>query len=402
MLTLFRNAWQRHPLKFLLCLEWVLLVIVALTELPMVGVMALPRRLGVLWLGLFGLTWMGLYLPQVRSSRLSHRQLYTLLELVLVVVTTLVGGSRLFSLLLIIVVMRNCLLLEGQLRNGVTLFAFGFSVLTWWYRWFAYYSPTTLVAEQLVRIFLFSVTLLSGLVMLFLQLLVTAILAERSSREQLALANQQLRDYALQVEALATAQERNRIAREIHDALGHSLTVFNLHLDAALQLWRTDPQEAHGLLVEAKQVAATTLQEVRQSVAELRADPLAGQLLSRAIQGLCDDFQRGTGIQPHYTCPEFLELPQSIKLALYRIVQESLTNICKYAQASQVSIQVRQEAGQLMVTITDDGQGFDPQTNTTGFGLQGMRERTLGLGGEWQLHSSPGRGCKIQVKLLIS
>jgi signal transduction histidine kinase len=394
-----RQIWDDHPLKFLLCLEWVLLLCAYLVELPPMQLVAIPRHQGVLWVGLFGFTILGLVLPKIRNRPVSHRQLYTVFELILVLVITWIGGARLFSLLGVIVVMRNCLLLEGQWRNGVTLLAFGFGLFAWTYRLQVYFGPLTGLSPNLLRIILFSVTLLSGLVMLFLQLLVTAVLAERQSQQQLAAANQQLRQYALQVEELAIVQERNRIAREIHDALGHSLTVFNLHLDAALQLWQAEPQEARELLVEARQVAAKTLNEVRQSVSSLRSDPLAEQTLEAALKELCQEFQRATGIQPHLQLQLYdqSELPLALKMALYRIVQEALTNICKYAQASQVEIRLEQLEHKLQLWVKDNGQGFDAQLNTTGYGLQGMRERSLALGGSLRIQTSPGQGCEIWV-----
>jgi signal transduction histidine kinase len=394
-----RLVWDAHPLKFLLGLEWVLLLCTFAIELPLIQLVAIPRHPSVLWVGLIGFAILGLALPQIRNRQLGHRQFYTVLELILVLTISWVGGARLFSLLWVIVVMRNCLILEGQYCNWVTLLAFGLSWITWSYRLQVYFGPMTGLSPSLLRVILASVTLLSGLVMLFLHLLVTAILAERQSQEKLAAVNQQLRQYALQVEELAIVQERNRIAREIHDALGHSLMVFNLHLNAALQLWQADPQEARELLIEARQVAAKTLQEVRQSVSSLRSDPLAEQTLQGAVAGLCEEFQRATGIQPQFNLhlQTQAELPLATKVAFYRIIQEALTNICKYAHASQVEICLEQHDRELLFYVRDNGQGFDPRTNTTGFGLQGMKERSLGLGGSLQLLTSPGQGCEIRV-----
>jgi signal transduction histidine kinase len=419
---IYHNIWSQHPLKFLLCLEWVLLCVVAGVEIPPVSLLAIPRHPGVLWLGLLIFSSMGLYLPRIIKRWFRQRLIYTCLELFVVMLVTWIGGARLFSILLVIVVMRNCLLLDASSRSFVTFLAFSLSSLTLGYR-LQSYAPQTPIHPDLSRIFMFSMILLSGLAMLFLQLLVTAILRERQSREQLAIANQQLRQYALQVETLAIEQERNRIAREIHDALGHSLTVFNLHLDAALRLWNSDPQEAKSLLVEARQVAAGTLKEVRQSVSTLRADPLAGQTLPTILAGLCEDLRRATGITPVLQInglealeayPDQPDSLQALKIATYRIIQEALTNICKYAQATQVEIGINigvditaekqspVQGQRLLISINDNGQGFDPQHNTTGFGLQGMRERTLALGGDFQLKTGPGQGCEIRVTLPIS
>lgn len=245
-----------------------------------------------------------------------------------------------------------------------------------------------------LRLIWLSTSLLVGLVLVFLQLLLMAAIAEAKSREQLAIAHAKLRQYALEVETLATVQERNRIAREIHDSLGHSLTAFNLHLEAALRMLRSHPKEAEKLLLEAKQLGKTALNDVRQSVAALRSDPLEGQSLAEAIAGLATDCQRMIGVRPMCTIQVDRPLPASLKTATYRIVQEALTNLCKYSAATQVTITVVL-THQLMVLVADNGKGFDPRQNTTGFGLQGMRERTQALGGTFELTAALGRGCQI-------
>jgi signal transduction histidine kinase len=231
--------------------------------------------------------------------------------------------------------------------------------------------------------------------LLFLQLLVNAILAERQSREQLALANAQLRQYALRIEDIATLQERNRIAREIHDSLGHALTVLNLHLEAALKLQQSDPEAATEFLADAKQLGSTALEEVRRSVAALRCDPLQGQTLADAIASLTDEFQRSTGISPQCHLEQQSALPPEVKTAVYRIVQEALTNIYKYAEASEVKVELTATASELHLIVADNGKGFDRDRNTTGFGLAGMRERTLALGGHFEIVTAPGAGCQI-------
>jgi len=212
----------------------------------------------------------------------------------------------------------------------------------------------------------------------------------------------QLRQYALQIEDIATLQERNRIAREIHDSLGHSLTVFNLHLEAALRLLDSEPTEAKELLREAKQLGSVALQEVRQSVRALRADPLQGKSLEVAIAGLIEDFYRSTSLLPRVEI-EILSSPSpEIKTAVYRIIQEALTNICKYAEATTVTISAIADRGELRLEIADNGKGFDPAENTTGFGLAGMRERTLALGGEFAIASAVGQGCQVMANIPLA
>lgn len=239
--------------------------------------------------------------------------------------------------------------------------------------------------------------LVFGLVILFLHLLVDAALKERQGQEQLTAANDRLRQYALRVEELATVQERDRIARDIHDSLGHSLTVYGIHLEAALRLLRSNPTKAEALLLEVKQLNSKTLQEVRQSVTALRSDPLRERSLTAAIADLVTEFQRSTDIPP--TCIIQLKSPlfRELSVVIYRIVQESLTNICKYATATEVSVSIVQSATHLQVSIQDNGKGFELSQNTTGFGLQGMQERTLALSGQLEIITAPNQGCLMNV-----
>ncbi len=384
---------KTHPFPFLLHLEWLLLAIVIVTEVASVGVYDLPRSpvLSLVCLAIF--TVMGLWLPFSKPGRI----VYTGVELALILLVSFPGGITLFALLYIVLVIRNCVLFSYQedpsrLSFWITGIAFGLCVFTQLHR-FRRFSLPNGIAERVSYLWL-SAPLLVGLVILFLHLLVGAMLAERKSREKLAATNVQLREYALKIEQLAIVQERNRIAREIHDSLGHSLIVFNLHLEAAMRLMSSDPEEAKDLLMEAKQVSATALQEVRQSVSALRTDPLQGRSLTTVIQLLIDDFQRSTGIVPLCKIQINQPLSGTIQLAVYRIVQEALTNICKYAEATQVSIHLGTSLD-LKLMIQDNGKGFDIHQNITGFGLRGMEERTLSQLGKFKVISTPGNGCQI-------
>jgi signal transduction histidine kinase len=222
-----------------------------------------------------------------------------------------------------------------------------------------------------------------------------SMVAERQSRDKLAIANEKLRQYALRIENQAILQERNRIARDIHDSLGHSLTALNIQLETALKLWQSNPEKAKAFLTRAKDLGSQSLQEVRQSVSAMRSDPVQGRSLEAAIASLAEELQRSTGIKP--TCSLHLErpLPAEVHTAAYRIVQEALTNIFKYAFATRVKIQLQATSDELQLIVEDNGRGFNVEANTTGFGLQGMRERTLALGGQLAIDSKPGNGSRI-------
>lgn len=379
-------------LPLLMTLEWVLLSIVAIAQILVVLVNARPILLITNGLGLGIFAALGL----IASRRWSAKPIYTIAEFGLSFALGLLGNIPLPTLLFIVLVIRNCVLWEGQSRAIVTGLAFLGCLFVQTYRLF---NQDLLVRVPINRIGAVWVGffLVFGLVILFLHLLVDAALKERQGQEQLAAANARLRQYALRVEELATVQERNRIARDIHDSLGHSLTVFGIHLEAALRLLRSDPAKAETLLLEIKQLNSKTLQEVRQSVTALRSDPLQERSLSDAIAALSEEFQRSTGILPASIMQLKHPLSHELNVAIYRIVQESLTNIRKYAAATKVSIAIVQSATHLQVTVEDNGKGFELCQNTTGFGLQGMQERTLALAGRLEIVTAPDRGCCINV-----
>jgi signal transduction histidine kinase len=384
---------KSHPLRFLLRLEWVVLGVLALIEIPAIEIAQLPRMPILNLFGIILFVGLGLRLPK----RFSTKLLYLLLEIGLVLILAWVGGVRLFQVLFLVIVMRNCTLFEGLTSAVFTGVVFSLYAITQLHR-LSYTLPAAGFLWDRVGLAWLSLLLLFGLIVLFLQLLVSAVLQERQGREQLAIAHDRLRQYALKIEDQATLQERNRIAREIHDSLGHSLTVFNLHVEAALRLLETDPAETKALLIEAKQTGSQALREVRQSVSTLRSDLLQGRSLSVALSDLCADFQRSTGILPisQMQIPESLSEP--LKITMYRIVQEALTNICKHAHATQVTIIIEPKLdfeNSLQITIQDNGQGFDLNQAIVGFGLQGMQERVNALIGTLQILTAPQQGCQI-------
>ncbi|MES1026584.1 response regulator [Gloeocapsa sp. BRSZ] len=200
------------------------------------------------------------------------------------------------------------------------------------------------------------------------------------------------------IEEMATLEERNRIARDIHDSLGHSLVALNIQMETALTLWQQDPDTAYTFLAEAKQLGSQALSAVRQSVSEIRSDPLQGQTLEIAIAALVQNFHHTTGILPECCIDLSQPLSSVLSTAVYRIIQEGLTNICKYAAATGVKICIQTTQTELLLVLEDNGKGFRVDENRIGFGLQGMRERTAALGGNLEMQSEPGSGCRITAR----
>lgn len=362
------------------------------------GIDATARMLVIMILIGFGL--MGLRLP---TKRTRNKVLYTALQLVLLVVTFwLDRRTGFFPLLGLIIVIRSCLIFQQAGRLMVAGLVFIASLLMLFLGMPLPPRPRPGIPSEAIANTILTLNINTaitfGLTLLFILLLVNALLAERQSREKLLQANEQLRQYALRIEDQATLQERNRIAREIHDALGHALTAQSIQLENALLFLPPDAEKTKSFLQESQQLGARALQEVRRSIATLRSNPLQGRSLEDAIASSITEFQSTTGIVPNYTL-QSQPIPTEISTALYRILQESLTNISKHSAATGVSIHLQQRRDTIHLQIADNGQGFDPEQNTTGFGLQGMRERTVALGGQFLLSSQPGQGCRISVSI---
>jgi signal transduction histidine kinase len=401
-------SWNRSMVRLtypsfrlLLYLEWLLLATAVFMEVLLPFQLSWSLLLRVLAIVAFGL--IGLRLPTVG---LGTRLFYTAVafSLILLPATQFSLSTRSVFLLCLVLVMRSCLIFK---QSG-QLIVLGLSLLSY---------ATLLLSKPIVRERLKSAVwdwrlsnvLLYSLTLIFALLLINALLAERKGREQLQLVYQeleitheQLRQYALRIEDQATLQERNRIAREIHDGLGHTLAAQTIQINNALLFWQSNNDKALTFVKQSKQLGAEALLEIRRSLSVLRSNPLQGQSLDSVIQKLLTDFQQTTGIEPSCKIDLPLSLPTEVNTTLYRIVQESLTNIYKHAQATGVTVGLLCQAGMIHLSIEDNGFGFNPTQNTTGFGLQGMRERTAALGGQFNLHSQPGTGCCISVSLPLS
>lgn len=222
---------------------------------------------------------------------------------------------------------------------------------------------------------------------------------ERLAKE-LSQANQQLREYAMRAEELAAAEERNRIAREIHDGLGHYLTALNMQLKASQAVFQQNPATALESLSKAQTLAQEALADVRRSVSALRADPTSKKPLPDTLR----EFVEENSSQELTITFQLTGQPQSIspqaELALFRSAQEGLTNIRKHARATQASCLLEYSEKQVTLMIKDNG--FGSQDTGKGYGLLGLMERLHLLGGQVKTISSPDEGFTLVVSLPIS
>jgi signal transduction histidine kinase len=228
---------------------------------------------------------------------------------------------------------------------------------------------------------------------LFAAVITELLLREQRSRGELAEAHEKLRDYATQAERLATAQERNRVARDIHDGLGHSLTVVQMQVKAARAVLPTDPGKADEVLAKAQEQAENALAEVRRSVKALREPRPAP--LPEALRVLVSE--AGVPAELAVSGTE-RPLPEEHREALFRTAQEGLTNVRKHAGADRVELVLDYADASVRVVVRDDGAGSDGGASP-GFGLLGLRERAEQLGGKLDFTSAPGEGSALSMEV---
>ena len=200
---------------------------------------------------------------------------------------------------------------------------------------------------------------------------------------------------------LGMIEERNRLAREIHDTLAQGLTGISLKLesiDAMLEMGE-DPRKIRQTVAQTLALTRANLEEARRSVLDLRAALLEGRSLVEALTELIASQQKKDELSISFTITGGSRpLPGRVEVGVYRIVQEGITNIIRHAQAKQVEINVAITPKQIRLTIEDDGRGFDPtQTPPGHYGLAGLNERVKLLGGNMKLETSPGQGVRLEV-----
>lgn len=238
-------------------------------------------------------------------------------------------------------------------------------------------------------------------VIIFVKATQKAELAQARAEElaaELADANRRLGEYAVQVEELATTQERNRLAREIHDNLGHYLTVVNVQINAARALLGKDTSRADAALETAARLTQEGLAAVRQSVSSLRESPLGRHTLPEAVSALAREAQATGMVAEVHLNGVARPLDPRTELTLYRTAQEGLTNVRKHARASRVDLTLDyRDPAMVSLSVYDNGLGLSARTSADGFGLLGLEERARQLGGRMTAGPSPEGGFSLMV-----
>ena len=194
----------------------------------------------------------------------------------------------------------------------------------------------------------------------------------------------------------AQEEERRALSRELHDEVGQAFSAVLMESENLLDLHPTPEVRAH--LDSIRGVAEKGMNEIRNMALLLRPSMLDDFGLLPALEWQAREIGKRTGLRVQVVTEMLTELPEEHKTCVYRVVQEALNNCAQHAQASAAQVFVRQETGQILVTVQDDGTGFDPE-RVRGLGLLGMEERTRHLGGTFQVDSRPGRGTLLRVTL---
>ncbi|HVB10038.1 MAG TPA: histidine kinase [Bacillota bacterium] len=212
-------------------------------------------------------------------------------------------------------------------------------------------------------------------------------------------AHAELQAYASHAAELAASEERNRLAREIHDVLAHTLTVIIVQADAASVRLQRDAAGAAESVQTVARLARQALQEARLSVAAIRGDP--GTAGVDALRRLCDDAGRLAGMRCELrVAGAERPLPAPVALAAFRIAQEALTNARRHGRAQRAEVALAFAGDLVRLTVRDDGRGGGPGEDGGGSGLRGMAERAQGLGGTLQAGVGPdGRGYIVSAEL---
>ncbi len=238
------------------------------------------------------------------------------------------------------------------------------------------------------------------IILIFTQMAVTELKARmrlESLARELSEANKHLKEYADRVKELTITQERNRMAREIHDGLGHYLTILNMQLKAAAATITKNRTKSEKMITSAIQLTNEALIDVRNSVFALRQEPGEISPLEERIKGIIDSISKD--ILVHFRCVGSLGVvhPQ-VDLTLYRAAQEMVNNVIKHSEAKNVEL-ILDCTDNLMIQLScnDDGKGSDSYRN--GFGIIGLEERVKLLKGDITIDSSKGNGFRICIKI---
>ena len=314
--------------------------------------------------------------------------------------------------------------LEGMILRQLPVLSIGLVLVAWHYR-----LETILVYSLGMNVFELAVVLGFGLlepmhlsafyfiilirtvcfmvVGVYISQLITRL---RLQQDSLRSANHQLAHYASMLESLTISRERNRMSRELHDTVVHTLSGLSVQLETIAAYWDVNPETARNLLGQSLQATRSGLQETRRAIKSLRASPLEDLGLIKALHNISATAAQRGAFAIEVELPEQDPLlSPDVEQCLYRTAQEALENVVRHANARHVRLSLQIPTGNLELIIQDDGAGFDLNSallpghggTRIPFGISGMKERAALVGGDLSITSRPGAGTIVCLRIPI-
>lgn len=212
---------------------------------------------------------------------------------------------------------------------------------------------------------------------------------------------EQLQQFLRRSQEMAVSEERNRLARDLHDSAKQEALAASFHLGTALTLFERDPKSAKSHLVEADNLVDSVRVELTDLIHELRPPSINGDRFDETLNEYIIEWAHQTGIKATLSVDGFIDLPLETKQAIYRILQEGLANVARHSSAEVVEVTMRFGDNSVDFCLRDDGVGFDIQEPHDGMGLDSMRERIESLQGDFSIQSKPGHGTEICITIPI-
>jgi signal transduction histidine kinase len=366
---------------------WGLLGLTIVLETVVAGVQGDVRtlaRTGICIGMLTSLAVFSLYFPQDKPRWL--RFTFCLIELAVLALASLLGIYRWISTLYFVLIARSALLVDQDDLPKVVLAACVSQFL--WYFAHAFISLPGGAWSQMLATAMISALMMTAntsILVVIVAVLMRSLVSEQSLR--------------LENEVLATELERTRIAREIHDTVGHSLTSLKIQLELASRLMERGDDKARDAVSQAEQLAARSLTDTRVALQSIRN---ADFNFSKALDELVRELRSTGTVQVNVDCAEVPKMSNAIGYQLYRVIQECMTNTLKHAQANQLTVRLAEDDGGVKLEVNDDGKGFESDTTGDGFGLKGLRERISSLRGDVVVVSHRGEGTTITVRVPLA
>ena len=341
------------------------------------------------FLALAGGAALTLYIPRKLDS-----PIFSILAVQVVLYSLAMGTGthRLYGLIYIVLATKAALLLSTRATIAIVIFmtilhSGGTALAIYAYK-NVHHVPLSVLSQH-GGLLLFEQQLFFCSATIIAALLGRALLAEQKSRREAEHLQQE-------VESMAVSVERNRIARDIHDSMGHSLTSLNIQLELTEQLLNNNATgaEMKDSLSTCRTLAKSALTDVRKAVRSMTNEDFS---LKEAVQALASTVSQQQNIGIDITVEE-QGLSTACRHNFLLIVKECLTNIQKHSGAANVSISVRGDNGKTALLVKDDGHGFDPERISDGFGLEGIRQRVQALGGSLKIESS-ATGTQVFVEM---